>query len=161
MGFLETSNRYGFNLASYVNNCHVHIIIWMEFRGAPHPYEVVSALILCLIKTIELFGFLFEFLQCLSKISEYWQLIWWMSGNYCAYVSFLVPFLTEKKLSLWKSSHTGITFNVLLVLNCQGDSSSFPLYRCQICTSCKSVLVDITVQKEWASLHVPSIPNAE
>lgn len=43
------------------------MIIWTEFRGAPHPYGVVSALILCL--TLALFGFLFEFLQYLSKIS--------------------------------------------------------------------------------------------
>lgn len=45
------------------------MIIWTEFRVAPHLYEVVSALILCLIKTIDVFGVLLEFLQCLSKIS--------------------------------------------------------------------------------------------
>jgi len=39
------------------------------FRGAPRLYEVVSALILCLIKALELFDFLSEFLRCLSKIS--------------------------------------------------------------------------------------------
>lgn len=56
-----------------MNKCHMHMIIWTEFRVAPHLYEVVSALILCLIKTIDVFDVLPEFLQCLSKISYYYS----------------------------------------------------------------------------------------
>lgn len=63
-----------------------------------------------------------------------------------------IPYRKESQF-VTVTTHTGIAFNLLLVLerpelNYQGDSSSFPPYRCQICISYVSVLVDVTLQKE-------------
>lgn len=111
LGILEPSNRYGFNQASYMSKCHMHVIIWMEFRGAPLLYEVVSASVLWL---RPLLVSSLNFCSVSARFSNPAAHLVYVRE----YASFSVLFLTEEKETRFVkvATHTGGASHLLLVL---------------------------------------------